>query len=104
MVPWLSPKFLIGAGHRGLRLGRRSRSFSTSASWRRGLPGYGEDLDPARTSRPRRRYTDASYRDEDGALWLDYASDVGEGFDPTYTVAWLLGRETLELAAEASGI
>ena len=28
-------------------------------------------------------------------LWLDYVADLGDGFNPTYTVAWLLSRETL---------
>lgn len=41
------------------------------------------------------------YADRDGkptspdGLWFDYAADVGDGFDPTYTVAALLGQETL---------
>ncbi|MDQ2675332.1 MAG: metallophosphoesterase, partial [Actinomycetota bacterium] len=59
-----------------------------------GLPGYGHDLEEDHPAPP---YTDASYRDDEGALWLDYAADLGEGFDPTYTVAWLLSRNTLEL-------
>ena len=42
-------------------------------------------------------YGDASYRDENGDLWIDFASDVGEGFKPTYTVAWLLSRPQLTL-------
>jgi hypothetical protein len=28
-------------------------------------------------------------------LWIDYASDVGDGFDSTYSVAWLLARDAL---------
>jgi hypothetical protein len=31
-------------------------------------------------------------------LWLDYVSDTGDGFDPTYTVAWLASQPRLELA------
>jgi hypothetical protein len=30
-------------------------------------------------------------------LWLDFVADLGDGFDPTYSVAWLLGRPELEL-------
>ncbi|MDP8992710.1 MAG: metallophosphoesterase [Actinomycetota bacterium] len=33
-------------------------------------------------------------RDE---LWLDYLSDTGDGFDPTYTMAWLASQPALEL-------
>jgi hypothetical protein len=30
-------------------------------------------------------------------LWFDYVADLGDGFEPTYTVAYLLARPTLEL-------
>jgi hypothetical protein len=94
MVPWLSPKFLIGAG---IELAVSS-GFSRLLDKRElaaGLAGYARDLDdPADPVEP---YTAASYRDEDGALWLDYVADVGEGFNATYTVASLLARQTLEL-------
>jgi hypothetical protein len=36
---------------------------------------------------------------QDG-LWIDYVADLGDGFDPTYTVAWLLGRPALEVAGK----
>ena len=35
---------------------------------------------------------------DDGALWIDFVADLGDGFDSTYAVASLLGRERLELA------
>lgn len=28
-------------------------------------------------------------------MWIDYVSDLGDGFDSTYTLAWLLGRPRL---------
>ncbi len=31
-----------------------------------------------------------------GELWVDYLSDTGDGFDATYTMAWLLARENLD--------
>ena len=96
MVPWLSPKFLIGAGFEVFISGAFSKLLD-KRELAAGQPGYGEDLKPGEGQPPAPPFTDASYRDEDGALWLDYASDVGEGFDPTYTVAWLLSRKTLEL-------
>lgn len=34
----------------------------------------------------------------DGALWIDYVADLADGFDSTYAVASLLGRERLQLA------
>ena len=33
--------------------------------------------------------------DEDGALWIDYVADLGDGFDSTFAVASLLAREKL---------
>ncbi len=94
MVPWLSPKFLVGAGIEVAV----SSGFSKLLDKRElaaGMPGYGRDLDDVDDQiEP---YIAASYRDEEDALWLDYVADVGEGFDATYTVASLLARETLEL-------
>jgi hypothetical protein len=34
----------------------------------------------------------------DGDLWIDYVSDLGDGFDATYAVAALLSRPELEVA------
>ena len=30
-------------------------------------------------------------------MWLDYVADVGDGFNPTFSVAWLLSRDELDL-------
>jgi hypothetical protein len=30
-------------------------------------------------------------------VWVDYVSDVGDGFDATYSIAWLLAQEKLDL-------
>jgi hypothetical protein len=35
--------------------------------------------------------------EEDGALWLDFVADLGDGFDSTYAMACLLGRRHLEV-------
>lgn len=32
-----------------------------------------------------------------GAYWVDYIADVGDGFGPTYGMAWLLAQDTLSL-------
>lgn len=36
-------------------------------------------------------------RSEEAELWLDYVSDLGDGWNPTYTVARLLAAEKLDL-------
>lgn len=33
--------------------------------------------------------------DADGAVWIDYVADLGDGFDSTYAVASLIAQETL---------
>jgi hypothetical protein len=35
-----------------------------------------------------------------GELWVDYLSDTGDGFDATYTMAWLLAQDTLDFDGE----
>ena len=39
-------------------------------------------------------FFDYSQKDE---IWLDYISDLGDGFNPTFTLAKLLGEKTLDL-------
>ena len=35
--------------------------------------------------------------DSEGGLWFDHVADLGDGFDPTYTVALLLAADRLEV-------
>lgn len=81
-VAWLSPSQLLRTGVRtGLAL-----SFG---AWldKRELQG----VLPARTYRQ---------LGEDGELWLDYVADTGDGFDATYSVAYLLGQPELAIDGE----
>lgn len=36
--------------------------------------------------------------DQDGAIWLDYVSDSGDGFDSTYSIAYLVAQPELAVA------
>ncbi|HEX6391107.1 MAG TPA: metallophosphoesterase, partial [Solirubrobacteraceae bacterium] len=36
-----------------------------------------------------------------GDLWIDYLSDTGDGWEATYTMAWLLAQESLDFDGEA---
>ena len=38
---------------------------------------------------------------EDGAVWIDYVVDLGDGFDFTYAVAYLLGQKSLQVEGVA---
>jgi len=102
MVPWLNPRFLVRAGIE-VALSDLFARFADKREVEAGLPTETPPTSPRRLTFRRsdaadvEPYTDESYRDDDGALWFDYAADVGEGFDPTYTVAWLLAQPTLVL-------
>ncbi|KUL32410.1 metallophosphoesterase [Actinoplanes awajinensis] len=37
----------------------------------------------------------------DGELWLDYVADLGDGFDATYSIAWLLAQPQLTVDGAA---
>jgi hypothetical protein len=41
--------------------------------------------------------------DADGGLWLDHVADLGDGFDPTYTVALLLAADALDVDPPTEG-
>lgn len=41
--------------------------------------------------------------DGSGEFWFDYVSDVGDGFDPTYTVAYHLTRDRLAVGTKPGG-
>ena len=40
--------------------------------------------------------------DHTGDVWFDYIADTGDGFDSTYTIAWLQAQEQLKLAEEVT--
>jgi len=81
MVDWLRPTFLLRAGLEVVLSGLFAR-FADKREVEAGLPA---------------KRTYVGDHAADGALWLDYAADVGEGFDSTYTVARLLAAPTLAL-------
>ena len=38
--------------------------------------------------------------DDNGDFWIDYVSDIGDGFDSTYAVAYLLAQDSLNLETD----
>lgn len=40
--------------------------------------------------------------DPEGAVWVDYVADLGDGFDATYAIASLLAQETLTIAGHVT--
>jgi hypothetical protein len=45
--------------------------------------------------------TEVLDKDANGALWIDFAADLGDGFDSTYAIALLLARQTLDVDGHA---
>jgi hypothetical protein len=89
MVNWLSPSVLVVAALRVVV----SSLFGEYADKR----DFQAALDP--NPGPPLAYGPAD--EEDGALWLDFVADLGDGFDATYAMACLLGRRCLELSEDS---
>lgn len=79
MVDWLAPGQLIQTGLKAVL----SDIFGAYADKRDVMAAL--DREPQLTG-------DYSKESE---LWIDYAADLGDGFDSTYTVAWLLAQKQL---------
>jgi hypothetical protein len=78
-VPWLSPGLLLRTGIR------------TALAMIFGAYLDKRELQGALPSRIHQQLG------EDGELWLDYVADTGDGFDPTYSVAYLLAQPSLQV-------
>lgn len=99
MVSWYDPRLLARVGVRTLV----SSVFGQYADQRL----MQAVTDPAGDKELIGRYdycsTDASdpqkclAMDDAGAFWIDYIADVGDGFEPTYTLAYLLAQDNLDI-------
>jgi hypothetical protein len=81
-VPWLAPLLLLTTGLRTL-LALLFGAYLDKRELQNALPS--EVLHQPGT---------------DGELWLDYVADLGDGFNATYSVAYLLAQPALELAGQ----
>ncbi|SCL37499.1 hypothetical protein GA0074692_4689 [Micromonospora pallida] len=78
-VPWLAPFLLISTGIRTLL----AMFFGAYLDKRELQNAFGNGV--SRQVGP------------DGGLWLDYVADLGDGFDATYSVAYLIAQPELEV-------
>jgi hypothetical protein len=83
MFRWLSPRGLVSTGVRVLLAGIFGQ-YSDKRELEGVFPG-------------RNVFDHSGDGDDNGDFWMDFVSDLGDGFDPTYTIAWLLARERLDL-------
>nr|WP_245712973.1 metallophosphoesterase [Micromonospora nigra] len=78
-VPWLAPFLLVSTGIRTL-LAILFGAYLDKREMQSALPArIGRQVGP------------------DGGLWLDYVADLGDGFDATYSVAYLLAQRELDV-------
>ncbi|HEX6749230.1 MAG TPA: hypothetical protein VF092_18175 [Longimicrobium sp.] len=93
MVRWLAPGQLAVTAVRAVL----SAAFGEYADRRETLAAlHQHDADEAGPDTADGRiFTYDAHVETDGDFWLDFVADLGDGFDPTYTVAWLLGRPEL---------
>lgn len=90
-VNWLNPAQLAVTAVRALLGG----IFGAYADRREVQAALGPDA-----ARQDTAHLDYAHRDE---LWLDYVADLGDGWDATYSIAWLLSRPQLRINDEGIG-
>lgn len=83
MVPWLDPRQLAATAVRAAL----SDVFGSYADRRETLAAL----------RKPTVYADYDTSQDRQELWIDYVADLGDGFDSSYMMAYLLGREGLDL-------
>lgn len=81
MVAWFHPPQLIDTGMRAAL----ASIFGT----------YADRRDLMATGKPPRIHDELA---SDREVWIDYIADVGDGWESTYTLAWLLGQKSLKVA------
>jgi hypothetical protein len=84
-VPWLSPSLLAGTAVRVVLAG---------------LFGAYLDKRELQNSLPSKIFDERVDGAEDGELWLDYVADLGDGFNATYSIAYLLAQPQLTVDGE----
>jgi hypothetical protein len=101
MVRWYDPRLLVRIGIRTMV----SSVFGQYADQR--LIQAATDADDKATLVARYDFCDCTASDplrridvdEQGAFWIDYVADIGDGFEPTYAMAYLLAKESLAVGS-----
>src|SRR5256712_6281321 len=87
MVDWFSP---VELGRTGIRA-MLAEVLGSYADKRELQAALHQSTDTPFTTPCARRVPECT------EMWLDYVADVGDGFNTTFSVAWLLSRDELEL-------
>jgi hypothetical protein len=100
MVDWFDPGLLVRIGIRNIISGtigqyadqRLMQAASDHAGSEDELASRYDYSDP-KSPDPHKRLQ----LDEDGGLWVDYISDLGDGFEATYAMAYLMAPDALRV-------
>ncbi len=102
MVRWYDPRLLTRVGIRtmvssvfGQYADQRIVQAATDSASIDDLKKRYDFSDPASPSLHRRVPVD-----EKGAVWVDYIADTGDGFESTYTMAYLLAQDRLAISED----
>ena len=104
MVRWLSPGELTATGVRALLSG----IFGSYAD-RREMQAALHHVDNMANADPDLAPCDGLIYDysertnAEGSFWIDFAADLGDGFDSTYSIAWLLAQPSLPQPQSGAG-
>lgn len=95
MVHWYSPSLLAETGTRHF-ISRVFGQFADQRIMQATVDGFAPGV--LTTVAKRYDYSSKPQFVTDGAFWVDYVSDLGDGFDSTYSVASLIAADNLEIA------
>ena len=99
MVRWFSPTLLANAAVRAA-VSPVFGTFADARAAQANVDGFSAaDLQRAVD---RHNLSDVDLADADGAVWVDYLADTGDGFDSTYTMASLVAAGSLTVARSGS--
>lgn len=96
MVRWYNPRQLSETGLRDA-ITRVFGQFADQRILQATIDGFGASV----LETVAKRYDlskDPGIVGEDGAVWVDYVADLGDGFDSTFAMASLIARDQLEVA------
>ncbi len=99
MVGWFEPGLLANAAIRAA-ISPVFGTYADARSSQASVDGFTPD-DLKRVSE-RYQYVTADVASQDGAVWIDYLADTGDGFDSTYAMASLVAADNLTVARRGS--
>lgn len=106
MVDWFDPGLLVRIGIRDIISGtigqyadqRLMQAVSDQVASEMELVGRYDYSDPYTTNPAKRLSTDHS-----GRVWIDYIADLGDGFEATYAMAYIMAGKSLKVVATNEG-